>query len=126
MLFAIVIFLVVDDLVIFIVIDRLFPAWRERWRELIPLFVVGTLAAIGIAWLILKALMAKPTTGREGLLGEEGVAMSDIAPEGRVFVHGEIWTARSKVRIGSGEPVIVVAIDGLKLMVERSPQPLSR
>jgi len=67
----------------------------------------------------LKAQMRKPTTGKEGLVGERGVAMTEIAGTGRVFVHGELWTASSKERISQGEPVVVTAVGGLELEVRR-------
>ncbi|WP_305045765.1 NfeD family protein [Geoalkalibacter sp.] len=59
-------------------------------------------------------------SGAEGLVGERGTAQSAIAPEGKVFVHGELWTARSAEPIESGETVEVVAmIPGMKLEVRR-------
>jgi len=59
-------------------------------------------------------------SGAEGLVGERGTAQSAIAPEGRVFVHGELWTARSAEPIDAGEVVEVIAmIPGMKLEVRR-------
>jgi len=67
----------------------------------------------------LRAQLRKPTTGREGLVGERGVATTEIAGTGKVFVHGELWDARSKERISQGEAVVVTAVTGLELEVKR-------
>jgi hypothetical protein len=36
----------------------------------------------------IRAQLAKVKTGREGLVGETMVARTDVAPSGKVFVHG--------------------------------------
>jgi membrane-bound serine protease (ClpP class) len=73
--------------------------------------------ALGMA---LKAKLRKPTTGKEGLIGEIGVALTRIAPgsEGQVKVHGEIWTAWSDQSIRKGQKVRVVEVQGLSVKVE--------
>jgi membrane-bound serine protease (ClpP class) len=68
----------------------------------------------------LRAQMRKPTTGREGLLGERGTAMTDIGPAGQIFIHGELWNVSSKERISKGEEVEVIRVEGLKLEVKRT------
>ena len=49
---------------------------------------------------------AAPSTGREGMIGETGAARTDLAPAGKVFVHGEIWEAEADgpVRAGRESP----------------------
>jgi membrane-bound serine protease (ClpP class) len=67
---------------------------------------------------VFQARRAKPTTGRENLLGNIGQARTDLAPEGMVFVAGELWSAISTDgSIPSGQPVRIVAVNGLKLSV---------
>jgi membrane-bound serine protease (ClpP class) len=56
--------------------------------------------------------------GSETLVGVEGVALGPLEPEGQVRVGGEIWRARSAVRVGAGGCVRVAAVDGLTLVVE--------
>jgi len=70
--------------------------------------------ALGMA---LRTRMKKPTTGREGLVGERGVAMTAINFEGDVKVHGEIWRAVSEEKIRKGEKVQVLSVDGLQIKV---------
>lgn len=68
----------------------------------------------------LRAQRRKPSTGREGLVGERGTATTDIGPAGQVFIHGELWSVSSKDRISKGEEVEVVRVEGLKLEVRRA------
>lgn len=68
--------------------------------------------------LTIRARKVKVTTGRDGMIGLRGRAQTAIAPEGVIFVRGELWRARSKMNIASGEGVRVVGLDGLTLAVE--------
>ena len=67
---------------------------------------------------ILEAKSARPTHDLEALIGEVGVAKSDIHDEGSVQVSGELWTASSKEPISEGTQIRVVARDGFVLVVE--------
>jgi membrane-bound serine protease (ClpP class) len=86
-------------------------------------FVLFVGFALGKA---LKARRARPRTGQEELLGELGTVRETLAPEGLVFVHGEIWRARSSTgqTIPPGTPVRVHTMaDGLVLEVEATEEP---
>ena len=89
----------------------------------VPLWTVGSLsfaAALIMAFLTHRVIWAhrqRVTTGEEGLVGETGEALSDLDPEGRVFVHGEYWNARSRSPIRKGSVVKVVAVQGMMLEV---------
>ncbi|MDZ7289051.1 MAG: nodulation protein NfeD [candidate division KSB1 bacterium] len=92
-------------------------------RISLQIVAVATLAtaaffafAIG---LVVKAHRKQATTGREGMIGEIGTALTNLDPEGRVQVHGEIWQARSDEPIDKGQTVRVLAISGLHLKVEK-------
>jgi len=74
------------------------------------IFVVGALV---------KSQKAKPKTGKEGLIGEEGKVLDDFEKQGSVLVHGEIWQAVSQTPLKKGEKVVVKDIKGSTLIVER-------
>ncbi|MFQ5825533.1 MAG: nodulation protein NfeD, partial [bacterium] len=88
--------------------------------ELIITVVAFTAAffifAIGMA---VKTHRTKVTTGIEGIVGEKGFAQTKISPEGNVDVHGEIWKAFSDNTIKKGEKIRVVAVERLRLKVEK-------
>ena len=68
--------------------------------------------------LAMRARRVKVTTGAAGMIGLRGRAQTAIAPDGVIFVRGELWRARSKMSIAQGEGVRVVGLDGLTLAVE--------
>lgn len=78
---------------------------------------------LGMAWampIMVRTRFGTPTIGREWMIGEMGTARDDIAPEGVVTVRDAPWRARANraTPIPAGDPVRVVAIDGLLLEVE--------
>jgi len=58
-----------------------------------------------------------PVTGRRGLMGEFGEALTAIDPTGKVAIHGEIWKAVSAEKIRKGEKVGVIGVEGMTLRV---------
>jgi len=79
----------------------------------IPLGVI-TAFLMSIA---LRARRNKVVTGSQGLLGETAVAQTALSPQGKVFVHGELWDAVASVQVPIGQLVVVRGIDGLTLRV---------
>ncbi|MGC1646200.1 MAG: nodulation protein NfeD [Candidatus Sulfotelmatobacter sp.] len=76
----------------------------------------------------LKARGNKVVTGAQGLVGEMGVAQTTLSPQGKVFVHGELWDAVASSTLPPGQMVIVRSIDGLTLQVDplaATPPPAS-
>ena len=81
------------------------------------IFTMGSMILIAV-YLLLKARRKKKTTGVEGLVGEHGEAMEDIAPSfsRKVFVSGEIWTAESLEPIKKGDKIVVEEVKGISLI----------
>jgi membrane-bound serine protease (ClpP class) len=75
------------------------------------------LITIFLMSLALRARRNKVATGKQGLIGEVGVARTPLSPEGKVFVHGELWNAVSSEPVELGEGVVVTRVDGLTLGV---------
>jgi membrane-bound serine protease (ClpP class) len=74
---------------------------------------------IAVLRLAMKSREQKVVTGDMGMVGLVGRADTEMNPEGRVFVRGELWSAVApSMHIARGERVRVVGIDGLKLRVE--------
>jgi membrane-bound serine protease (ClpP class) len=72
--------------------------------------------AVGMA---ARAQRRKVTTGDKGLIGKEGIARTQLNPEGDVFIHGEIWKAEADATIGKGEKIIVTGVENLTLKVTK-------
>ncbi len=87
------------------------------------LAIVAVASSAGVIMAILTTLVVrtarrKPSTGSAGLLGERGMALTDLEPEGQVFVHGESWNARTARPIRKGAKVRVTRVQDLVLEVE--------
>jgi membrane-bound serine protease (ClpP class) len=93
---------------------------RLSWAVILPtvLFTAAFfLFAIGMG---IRAQRRKPTTGREALVGEVGVAIETLNPSGQVRIHGEIWNAEADgAKIQSGKHIKVLKVENLKLKVTK-------
>jgi membrane-bound serine protease (ClpP class) len=96
--------------------SQLRPAW---WVLLVVslgmvLFMLGGMTAM------VRSRFSTPTVGREGMIGEEGTAEVAVSPDGVVVIRGARWRARTNraTPIDAGDPVRVVAVEGLVLEVE--------
>jgi membrane-bound serine protease (ClpP class) len=80
----------------------------------VALAIAGTFTLLMVFALtkIVQARRRKPVTGQEDLVGQVGVVRRALDPAGLVFVHGELWQARSDAEpIGVGAEVIVERVD---------------
>jgi membrane-bound serine protease (ClpP class) len=102
-------------------IDTPWPAMRIHWTTAIGLALPFSAITMLLLTLAVRARRNKVGTGREGMVGETGTAVTEIAPRGKVFVHGEYWDAVASQPVATGARVRVTAIEGLKLTVEPVP-----
>jgi membrane-bound serine protease (ClpP class) len=98
--------------------------------EVSPLVIGGLVVGVGIvSALVLRFALRSQRmgipSGREGLIGQRGVALQRLAPEGRVRVLGENWTARldplsttAGIQVEVGQEVRILGVDGFTLVVE--------
>ena len=100
-------------------IDSDDPAMQISKMILYPTLGMTFLFSIGSIYLAKKSHQLRTTTGMEGLLGEIGVVKETLNPEGRVLVHGEVWSAESDTVISVGEKVSVEVVKGLKIQVRK-------
>jgi membrane-bound serine protease (ClpP class) len=101
------------------------PAPSTSGRYVSPwLIALGTLAVSAYVLIIVRAVLRTrhlPTrSGSEALLGQDGVATSDLTLRGTVRVGGEDWSAIAEVGpIEAGETVEVIGVEGITLRVHR-------
>ena len=87
------------------------------WSVLIPAVLIVSLFFLMVAGLVLRSQMRRTLTGKAAMVGEQGVAYTDLKPGGQVFIRGEYWQAESKEPVAAGDTVEVVKVVGLKLYV---------
>jgi len=95
------------------------PFLKISWLVILPVALLSALffaVAIGMA---VKVHKRQPSTGMEGLIGERGEACTDIDLEGKVYLHGEIWDARSDEPVRKGEKIEVAGMDRMTVIVKK-------
>lgn len=101
---------------IFLFRDGLSMSW-------IPM-VVGI---VGIAFMMFTGMptmvrtrFSTPTIGREWMIGQEGIAEDEVAPDGVVRIEDALWRARTNraTPVRKGAAIRVAAVEGLVLEVE--------
>jgi membrane-bound serine protease (ClpP class) len=113
--FALGAFLLVNPAQPGYLVDRDFGV---QWSSVLPivLLVAGVFAVV--IWKVAQSRRTRPTVGAAGLIGEQGVAVSEVGPEGgKIRVRGELWTARSELPICKDQRVTIEKVDGLLVTV---------
>lgn len=83
---------------------------------------IVSLAIVGFSFLVLRALVVirkmPPRAGAQRLIGQQGVALTDLTPEGQVRVDLQNWSATAiNGPIQAGEKVQVIGLAGVHLRV---------
>lgn len=94
------------------------PGMKLSWDVLLPTVILISGFFVAVAGLVFRAQISKPSTGSGGLLGEIGIVRKALTPEGKVFVHGELWNARARESLDENTKVRVVKVVNLTLEVE--------
>jgi membrane-bound serine protease (ClpP class) len=101
--------------------DSAMPFLRVSLAVILPAALFTSLFFFITFRLAYKAHLRKPVTGKEGLIGLQGITRTETGPSGgMVRVHGEIWSAWSDDIIAPDEKVIVETVQGLKVKVSRA------
>ena len=98
------------------------PEMKLSLQVVLPTIILISGFFVAVAGLVFRAQISKPTTGSTGLVGEIGVVKKALTPEGKVFVHGELWNARAKDPIDKDAKVRIVQVVNLILEVESVDQ----
>jgi membrane-bound serine protease (ClpP class) len=97
------------------------PEMRPAMSLIISFALCFGFVFLFLTFKVFQAMKRKLETGREGLIGETGVAKIDIDNHsGKVFVHGEWWNAVADGLIPAGSKVQVEGIENLLLKVKKS------
>jgi membrane-bound serine protease (ClpP class) len=102
-------------------IDSSLPFFQISWKVILGAAITTTLFFLFAIGLALRTFRKKPTTGKEGLVGEEGIVIEDLKPMGVIEVHGEIWKAIAENRIKKGQTVQVEEVDSKHLRLKVKP-----
>jgi membrane-bound serine protease (ClpP class) len=94
---------------------------RPSLRFILPVAIGVSLIVLFLLTLVFRAHARRSFSGREGMIGELGTARTDLSPSGKVFVHGELWTAEAEETVRAGGKVKVIEVlEGLKIKVGKA------
>jgi len=112
-----VISFVLGSLILF---DSPIPDMRVSLGVVLPTALAVAGITIFLLTRVARAHRAQVMTGKEGLIGEVGQVLVELAPQGKIAVHGEYWDARTEAAapLPRGTLVRVVAVGGHDLLVE--------
>jgi membrane-bound serine protease (ClpP class) len=90
------------------------------WSVLVPVVAgFGSFAGV-VIYAVGRTIARRQVAGVDELVGLVGRADTELAPDGRVFVRGEWWNARSDESIPAHSRVEVTAVEGMRLRVRRA------
>ena len=91
------------------------------WSVLLPVVGAFGVFAAFVVVMVGRSMLLRQTAGIDEMIGSIGRAVTDLIPEGRVFIRGEYWRAVAVGKVTTGERVEVVAVEGLRLRVRPVP-----
>lgn len=101
-----------------ILVDTDVPELQVGWFSAIGITLPFAAISVFLLQLAIRSFRLKSATGSEAMVGEVGEVRAALDPEGKVFVHGELWNARAASSVAAGESVRVIAVEGMSLKVE--------
>jgi len=104
-----------------LLVDAPIPEMRVHLLTALAVSIPLGIITVFLMSIALKARANKVVTGVQGLIGEIGLTQSALSPQGKVFVHGELWDAVSSANLPAGQPVVVRQVEGLQLSVDPAP-----
>jgi membrane-bound serine protease (ClpP class) len=104
-----------------LLVDAPIPEMRVRLATALAVSIPLGIITVFLMRIALKARANKVVTGAQGLVGEIGVAQTPLSPQGKIFVHGEVWDVVSSTSVPAGQTVVVRKVDGLQLQVDPVP-----
>lgn len=102
-----------------ILVDSPWPEARIRLSTALAVAVPLAFITVILVRFAVAAQRSKAVMGGTGMIDSIGVAQTDLAPEGKILVRGEIWNAHAETPVAQGERVRVKAVEGLTLLVEK-------
>lgn len=101
-----------------LLLDTGSPYFSIDWTLIFLMAFINALFFLGIIAVALRARQRKVVTGREDMIGAEGVALESFHHEGWVNIHGERWKAITLTPLKKGQAVRIKKVDDLVLTVE--------
>ncbi|WP_235606774.1 NfeD family protein [Syntrophotalea acetylenivorans] len=97
------------------------PFLRISWMVIAGTVTVVSGLFMVVLFCVVRTQRRRFFSGAEGMVGEQGEAVTDIHQDGKVFVHGEYWQAYSTAPVARGEKIEVVCVgSNMRLEVKKA------
>ena len=94
------------------------PTYRLTWPIVTAMSLITFIFIFFVLSIAIRSHKKAIVSGKEGLIGEEGVVLSVMNEQVVVRVLGEIWDARSTKMLKEGQHIRIIGVKGLMLFVE--------
>ncbi|HTS36267.1 MAG TPA: nodulation protein NfeD [Candidatus Solibacter sp.] len=101
-----------------LLVDAPIPEMRVHLATALAVSIPLGIITAFLMSIALRARRNKVVTGMQGMVGETGVAQTALSPQGKVFVHGELWDAIASTNLPVGQLVVIRRVEGLTLTVD--------
>lgn len=97
----------------FLLIDRNYSEMVIRPSSYLPMAVLAVILLVIVLPRIYKSMQDKVVTGMMGIQETVGTVVKELSPDGKVYVRGEYWNARSEdgLNIPKDTKIVVVQKD---------------
>jgi membrane-bound serine protease (ClpP class) len=91
------------------------------WPVLVTVGVVALALVLLVVGKVRQAMLRPHATGPSALVGEQGITLTPLDPNGQVRLRGEIWKAKTEGEtLLRDERIEVLNVEGLTLVVRRA------
>jgi len=101
-----------------LLVDAPIPEMRVHFSTALAVSLPLGLITVFLMTIAFKARANKAVTGAQGMIGQIAIVQTALSPQGKVFLHGEIWDAVSSIAVPAGQNVVVRSLDGFLLRVD--------
>jgi membrane-bound serine protease (ClpP class) len=101
-----------------LLVDGPIPEMRVHLLTAMIVSIPIGIIAVLLMTLVLRAHKNPVVTGLNAMIGQIGVARTEVGAKGQVFVRGELWNAIAQNAIAEGTRVRVRGVEGLHVIVE--------
>jgi membrane-bound ClpP family serine protease len=97
--------------------------WFLDFWVALPLYLVILAISAVVQFLTIRSFQKPASSGMEGMRGDTAEVVEALHPRGTVRYHSEFWSAEAREPIQVGETVRIVGNKGIRLLVEKLPEP---
>lgn len=105
-----------------LLLDTSAPGFNIAWQLIAFMSILSAIFFLMIVNLAVRSQRRKVVSGREGLIGSEGIVLEYMDNQLMVRIEGEIWKARSEKKLQPREKIRVIDVNNLLLTVESIDQ----